>query len=114
MSIRNASELLELQQGTMGHRVRISSSPDPETEWLTQSPYRPVVVSADATAFEVASGPVGIGPRLAVVRTHAEGAEYGLMVFMHTGGTTAKSVEGVWRLFKINGVDPPVSPALGR
>jgi hypothetical protein len=35
---------------------------------------------------------------------------FGLMVFVHTAGTTAKSVDGVWRVFKIKSVAPPLSP----
>jgi hypothetical protein len=112
LGARNASELLVLQQGPPGHTVRISSSPDAESGWLEASTYRPALASAAATAFEVAFGPAGIGPPLAVVRTHALGAEFGLMVFVHTGGLTAKSVEGVWRVFKIKGVAPPLQPAV--
>jgi hypothetical protein len=112
LGARNASELLVLQQGPPGHVVRISSSPDAEARWLGESTYRPVLASAVSTAFEVAFGPAGIGPRLAVVRTHAPGAKFGLMVFVHTGGSTAKSVEGVWRVFKIKGVAPPLLPAV--
>jgi hypothetical protein len=112
LGARNASELLVLQQGRPGHRVRISSSSDPEVGWLEETGYRPVVASSVATAFEVAFGPSGSAPPLAVVRTHTPGATYGLMVFVHTGGPTAKSVEGVWRLFKIKGVAAPTLPAI--
>ena len=113
LAARNASELLVLQEGLTGHQVRISSSPEAEAGWLDATAYRPVLASAAATAFEVPFGRAGNAPPLAVIRTHAPGAMFGLMVFVHIAGPTAKSVEGVWRLFKIKGVAPPLSPVAG-
>jgi len=114
LGARDASELLVLQQARpRGHKVRVSSSPDAEARWLEKTAYRPVLASSEATAFEVAFGPSGSAPPLAVVRTHAPGSAYGLVVFVHTAGSTAQSVKAVWRLFRIKGVAPPLLSALG-
>ena len=108
LGTHNASELLVLQRGA--HRVRISSSPQSEAHWSDTSPFRPALASTVATAFEIPYGRPGIAPLLGVVRTHVPGAMFGVMVFERAAGTLPESIEGVWRVFRITGAAPPLSP----
>lgn len=108
-----ASELLVLERLRSMLRIRLSSSPDEQIAGLAKVGYHPVVASAEATVFELPAGPARAAPSLSVVSMHVPGREFGLMVFPHTVGGTAATVEAIWRLLRIDGIAVPVRPVVG-